>query len=102
HSLTVVETAERIRVVVNLVQSAPFKIRAKGNIVYLTISGSLAAVSLGAEIAANAKRHSIKRIDFRRGESGQGRVIVSLSDTQTPVDIREEGKHIIVDFINTT
>jgi type IV pilus assembly protein PilQ len=101
-SLTMVEAADRSRVVINLVQSVPFEIRAEGNVVYVTISGSPAITSLGSDTAASAEQHMIKNIDFRRGEEGEGRIIVSLSDAQTPVDIREEGGRIVVDFINTT
>jgi type IV pilus assembly protein PilQ len=101
HSLTMVEASDRVRVVVNLMRSMPFKIRAEGNIVYVTISGSPATAPLRSNIAASANRHSIKNIDFRRGESGEGRVIISLSDAQTPVDIQEEGGHIVIDFMNT-
>jgi type IV pilus assembly protein PilQ len=101
-SLTMVEAADRIRVVINLVQSAPFEIRAEGNVVYVTVSGSPGISSLGPDTAASTEQHVIKNIDFRRGEDGEGRVIVSLSDAQTPVDIREEDGHIVVNFINTT
>jgi type IV pilus assembly protein PilQ len=101
HSLTMVEAADRVRVVVNLARSVPFKVRAEGNIVYVTISGSPVTAPLRSDIAASANRHLIKNIDFRRGDNGEGRAIISLSDAQTPVDIREESGHIVVDFINT-
>lgn len=100
-SVTMVEAADRTRVVINLVQSAPFETRVQGNTVYVTVNGSSVTASAGGDMAANGERHLIENIDFRRGEDGEGRVIVSLSDAQTPVDIREEGGRIIVDFINT-
>ncbi|GEM20537.1 type IV pilus secretin PilQ subfamily [Nitrosococcus oceani] len=100
-SVTMVEAADRTRVVVNLVQSVPFETRVDKNFVYVTVNGFPAAASAEKSGAAPTGRHLIKNIDFRRGEAGEGRVIVSLSDIRTPVDIREEGKRIIVDFINT-
>ncbi|ADJ27319.1 type IV pilus secretin PilQ [Nitrosococcus watsonii] len=101
-SVTMVEAADRTRVVVNLIQSVPFETRVDKNFVYVTVNGSPAGASTEESGAAHTGRHLIKNIDFRRGEAGEGRVIVSLSDTQAPVDIREEGKRIIVDFMNTT
>src|SRR6476660_3138407 len=41
-------------------------------------------------------------IDFRRGRNGEGRIIVDLSDTTTGIDIRQQGKTLIVDFIKTS
>ncbi|MDH3972390.1 MAG: type IV pilus secretin PilQ family protein, partial [Gammaproteobacteria bacterium] len=44
---------------------------------------------------------SINNIDFRRGEDGQGRVIVSLSDPSVPVDMQQQGGKVLVDFYRT-
>ena len=35
-------------------------------------------------------------------KAGEGRVVVDLSDTNTGIDIRTEGKSIVVEFINAT
>src|SRR5439155_1490413 len=50
-----------------------------------------------AEGKAEAK-HAIRDIDFRRGRSGEGRVVVDLSDTTTGIDIRQQGQNVIADF----
>ncbi len=44
---------------------------------------------------------AIRTIDFRRGADGTGRVIVQLTDPRTPVNVRQEGKQIVVDFAGT-
>jgi type IV pilus assembly protein PilQ len=44
---------------------------------------------------------SVTDIDFRRGEQGEGRVIVTLSDPGIGVDISSEGGKIMVEFSNT-
>jgi type IV pilus assembly protein PilQ len=41
---------------------------------------------------------AIKGIDFRRGKDGQGRVLITLGNTAMPVDVREEGGRVIIDF----
>jgi type IV pilus assembly protein PilQ len=53
-----------------------------------------------AEAQPSAAKHSIRDIDFRRGASGDGRVVVTLSDTTTGIDIRKQGAGLTVDFIN--
>ena len=41
-------------------------------------------------------------MDFRRGERGEGRVIVTLTDPSVVIDTREEGGNIVVDFLNSS
>jgi type IV pilus assembly protein PilQ len=41
-------------------------------------------------------------IDFRRGTENTGRVIVNLASNQTGVDIRQQGKNLLVEFLQTS
>ena len=41
---------------------------------------------------------AIRSIDFRRGADGAGRVIVKLTDPRTPINLRQVGNQIVVDF----
>jgi len=100
-SMTAIEAQGRTRVVVNLVEMVPYEAHAEGNKVILTIQGGGREESVAAATAAAAKgaaRPQIDNIDFRRGEHGEGRVIVSLSDPSIPVDIQQEGGNVVVDF----
>ena len=117
-SINAVEAKGRSRVVLNLVQLAPYETRIEGNSVYLTLGGSVggeapatavaqtapaaasAAVAAPAQASAPAAR-GLESIDFRRGDKGEGRVVVTLSDPSTGVDIREQGGKILVDFANS-
>jgi type IV pilus assembly protein PilQ len=40
-------------------------------------------------------------VDFRRGRTGEGRIMVDLSDNQVGIDLRTQGRSLIIDFINT-
>ena len=51
--------------------------------------------------AATPAERAIRTIDFRRGADGTGRVIVQLTDPRTPVNVRQEGNQIVVDFSGT-
>ncbi len=104
-SVTAVEAAGRTRVVLNLVKMVPYSLKVAGNSVLLTLedAGTAAgpALSTATRMAGRAaKRGAIENIDFRRGEEGEGRVIVSLSDPSIVVDTQEEGGRIIVEFLN--
>ncbi|MFZ0257676.1 MAG: type IV pilus secretin PilQ family protein [Gammaproteobacteria bacterium] len=101
-SLTALEAGERTRVVVSLSELVPYEIRATGRKVYVTLNNpTILATASGAPAATAAKRTlgSIKDIDFRRGQAGEGRVTVTLSSPSMIVDTREEGGKLIVQLV---
>ena len=55
----------------------------------------------GSGQAAAPVERAIRTIDFRRGSDGTGRVIVQLTDPRTPVNVRQEGNQVVVDFAGT-
>lgn len=50
----------------------------------------------------NVNPMALKEIDFRRGQDGAGRVIVDLPNNQVGVDIRQQGKSLVVEFVRAT
>jgi type IV pilus assembly protein PilQ len=60
-----------------------------------------AAASHFAEGKADTK-HAVRDVDFRRGKTGEGRIVVDLSDTSTGIDIRQQGQNIVIEFIKTS
>jgi type IV pilus assembly protein PilQ len=103
-SMTVVEAQGRTRVVVNLVDMVPYEAHPEGNNIILTVqsAGSEQSVAQAAvSSSAGGATDRLDNIDFRRGEDGQGRIIVSLSDPSIPVDMQQEGDKIVVDFYRT-
>jgi len=100
-SLTAIEAQGRTRVVVNLVEMVPYEARAEGNQVILTVQNSgrgIVTASDAAAAAAGTAGAGIENIDFRRGEKGEGRVIVTLSDPSIAVDMQQESGKVVVDF----
>jgi len=81
-SVTAVEAAGRTRVVLNLVKLVPYELTVQGNAVIVTLeSPSVAgAAALSVTAETQAGQGSIHNIDFRRGDDGEGRIIVALSD----------------------
>ena len=100
-SLTAVEAQGRTRVVFNLVDMVPYEAHAEGNKIILTVQnagGSMSESQAAIAQASGSSTSQIGNIDFRRGEGGEGRVIVTLSDPSIPVDMQQEGDKVVVDF----
>ena len=103
-SLAVVEAKGRTRVVVNLIDMVPYEAHAEGNKIILTVQSAGSELSEAKATAASAlgtTSGNIKNIDFRRGEKGEGRIIVTLSDPSIPVDMQQQDGKVIVDFYRT-
>jgi type IV pilus assembly protein PilQ len=100
-SMTVVEAQGRTRVVVNLIDMVPYEAHADGNKIILTVQSAGSEQSAAQAAVSSAAGGAVDRldnIDFRRGEDGQGRIIVSLSNPSIPVDMQQEGDKIVLDF----
>ncbi|MCG6899372.1 MAG: type IV pilus secretin PilQ [Gammaproteobacteria bacterium] len=100
-SITAVEAQNRTRVVVNLVDMVPYEAHSEGNKVILVVQNAgrqQSEATVAASRAAGGSTDAITNIDFRRGEDGQGRVIVNLSNPAIPVDMQQQGGKVIVDF----
>jgi len=109
-SVQAVETAGRTRVVVNLTAMMPYASRVEGNTILITLhSGTAPAVvskaapikSPSVDRSLDAGGRRIENVDFRRGEKGEGRLLVTLSDAKSLVDIHEEGQKVVVRFAET-
>jgi type IV pilus assembly protein PilQ len=107
-SLNVVQAGGRTRVVFNLNKPQSYETRLEGNVVYVTLTEQAGAtvqgpvVSRFAEAKPGEVTHSLRDVDFRRGRNGEGRIIVDLSDNTTGIDIRQQGRTLVVDFLRTT
>lgn len=111
-SIQAVEAGGRTRVVINLSDMKPYSTRAEGDRILLTLqSGSgfaaaraPAAAPVSAEprtVAPVLGQRRIDNIDFRRGEKGEGRLLITLSDPKSMVDIKEEGRKVVVRLAET-
>ncbi|WP_127807295.1 type IV pilus secretin PilQ [Hydrogenophaga sp. NH-16] len=110
-SANVVQAGDRTRVVINLKQPSTYQAKLDGTTLLLVLDGSSSAsptsVAQAAPAAAfapsgNVDPAALKDIDFRRGVGNSGRVVVELANNQTGVDIRQQGKDLVVDFLKTT
>ncbi len=117
-SVSVAQAGERTRLVLNLRQSANYVARLEGRALVLVLGSATqvaeaqtpaAAAPAAAPAPATqfaqpqaAQAQALRNIDFRRGSDGAGRVLVTLPSTQVGVDIRQQGKGLVVEFQRAT
>lgn len=97
------EAKGRTRVVIELSETTPYAVRVDGNKVFveLTAGGSNAPLQTAAARSSGLpSQGGISAVDFRRGEKGEGRIVVSLSDSATAVDVKEESGKVVARFKN--
>ena len=111
-SLQAIAVADRTRVVVNLLKSVPFNTRVEGNNIFVTLQkGKTWSTTEPTRQILTAARppvrpgtdayplgQSILNLDFRRGEKGEGRILVTLANPTMIADTREEGRKVVAYF----
>ncbi|MBU2709572.1 type IV pilus secretin PilQ [Zooshikella harenae] len=123
-SITVLETKDKTRLVVNLNQPAKYATRIDGNNLYILIGTDgqdLAAAQQTSQRATtrytqtppavnnkqtrkklyNRNVKAISSIDFERGAEGEGNIVIQLSNPNVPLDMNEQGGRIRLEFPET-
>jgi type IV pilus assembly protein PilQ len=106
-SATIVQAGDRTRLVLNLNQMLTYDPPAiEGNFLLMTLKPVEGAadslVSRFAESKPGTQKHSLRDVDFHRGRNGEGRVQIDLSDPNVGIDIKQQGKTLVVDFLKTS
>jgi len=108
-SVNVVQAGDRSRVVLNLKQPTSYQadIQGKSLLISLGVASSAGSSiqSVSAPVfsdPASSEIQTLKDVDFRRGADGSGRVVVMLPSSQVGVDIRQQGKGLVVDFLKSS
>src|SRR5947207_6805005 len=112
-SVSIVQTATRTRLVMNLTRNLPYTAAVDGKLLVVTIDGSQAPVAATAGATAttpsasavfaeatpgSGTRYNLRDVTFHRGNSGEGVVIVDVSSPNIGIDIRQQGRQVVVDF----
>ncbi len=111
-SVNVVQAGERSRVVLNLKQATTYRAEIQGNTLVVSLAPVAAASATTAPsaapptpvfaVSATSDMLPLKDVDFRRGSDGSGRIVVGLASNQMGVDIREQGKSLVVEFLRAS
>ena len=113
-SVSVAQSGDRTRLVLNLKVPSSYRAEIQGKSLLISLdtgAGAAAAATAATPAAAtdthfansqNADVLDLRDIDFRRGADGAGRVVVNLPNTQVGVDLKQQGKDLVVDFLRST
>jgi len=111
-SVSVAQSGERTRLVLNLKQASGYRAELQGSALVLVLetNGGTAVTAAPAATGEpvhfappqNAEPAGLRDIDFRRGPDGAGRIVVGLPNNQVGVDIRQQGTGLVVEFLHST
>jgi len=106
-SVSLAQSKDRTRMVLNLSRAVAYNTTVSGNETTIVLqesqsnAGATNTVTRFAEAKVAKQHHTLTNVDFERGKNGEGRIMVDLSDATTGIDIKQHGKTVIVEFIDT-
>ena len=109
-SVVVLETGDRTRVVLNLIELVPFESRVEGRqlVVRLGEYDSRAMVSAAATDILRTDANRVERVAsqitdlaFQRSPEGEGLLILNMTNPTVDTSIFSEGGDITLEFLNT-
>lgn len=105
-TVNIAEANGRTRVVLNLNTLVPYDTKVEGDTILITVGSTVQAsatkvtntstIHTAADTTHTAS--AIKKIDFRRGTDGAGRIIIKLSSSRVMPDMKQEGGRVVVNF----
>ena len=109
-SVSVAQSGERTRLVLNLKAPANYRAQLQGKVLLVVLDAVAAPAAASPSSnepvrfaeSLNSAPLALKDIDFRRGSDGAGRVVVDLPNNQVGVDIRQQGQTLVVEFLRST
>ncbi|MDB6096111.1 MAG: type pilus secretin PilQ [Francisellaceae bacterium] len=103
-TIKVINTPDKLRLIAEVNEIVPFQTSVVGNEVIIKMAPHLVVSSTqnSTSVAKVIDDSAIESIDFRRGEQGEARLIINLSNASTGIDFKEEGTKIVARFLDTT
>jgi type IV pilus assembly protein PilQ len=107
-SAVVLEGRDRTRLVLNLIRLASYETRVEGNTLVVEVGGtggkSYMKEKYSNPIVSTSSTNKpdtdnmIRDLDFRRGDAGEGRLVIQLADDKADINVFVEGSKIKIDF----
>ncbi|PCJ47711.1 MAG: type IV pilus secretin PilQ [Moraxellaceae bacterium] len=111
-SATVMGAGDRTRIIINMTSLVAYNTEVVGNTLRVRVGQSVRAKSSASAVAtssmvsggfsAKSTKPSITELDFRRGEQGEGMIILTVSDPSAAIDLREEAGSIVAEFVGVS
>lgn len=107
-SVVVLSGSDRTRMIVNLDELVSYTTRIEGNSLFVEMGNAInadyieAGTSLTSAMASQSKDYirSIDSLDFRRGDKGEGKLILGLSEPNVNIDADNSGGSLKLTFSN--
>jgi type IV pilus assembly protein PilQ len=107
-AVTVMDVKDRTRVIINLTELSGYTTRREGNKLFVVVGKDQVAQALSqAEPGYKPKSTlsssdvaTLEDVDFQRGADGEGQVVITMSDPNATVDLREQSGQIVVEFVD--
>lgn len=102
-SVTVVDSGDRVRMVVNLAESTSYISSIQGNALVVSIGdGSSAgtASNITSRQEASGNTGDVGRVDFSRDEEGAGQIIIELNNDNLVGNLNRAGNRLELEFLN--
>ena len=110
-SVSLASSGDRTRLVLNLKVPSSYRAELQGKSLLISLDSANAPAAAAATAPAAAETHfansqnadvlELRDIDFRRGNDGAGRIVVNLPSTQVGVDLKQQGKDLVIDFLRS-
>lgn len=111
-SAVVLSGGERTRLILNMMDLDPYVTRTEGNsliievgvagnagqLAYSSAAATSAASQAVAPVAVRDDAVSVGNVDFRRGEDGEGKILIDLSSPSVDVDVEKRSDKVVVSF----
>jgi len=109
-AITSVEAGGKTRVVIDLFHKVKYDARAEGNRYVVRVEGGQPQSNLTSNGQVDpdpAKRApvsglSVANVDFRRGENGSGKVVLSFTGEGVSADLSDSGEGLVLDVSNAS
>jgi type IV pilus assembly protein PilQ len=96
--VTVVDTGQATRFVIDVNQLGPYSASVDGNNIVVKVGAGAGSSNVASQVqsssGARSGANAITAIDFRRGEKGDGQVIIDFSNPNADIDMSEVGGRI--------
>lgn len=107
--VSVVSAGGRTRVTIELFRESAYRTRVQGNNLIVTVNNgpssattTTATVSDPTKALPSSSGVPVSNIDFRRGQNGEGRILVTLGSSASTPEMHREGDHVIVSLPGST
>jgi type IV pilus assembly protein PilQ len=104
-SLQLIQAGTRTRLFIRLVSPHAYETDWKGKELLITLRRPSAATrsEVNSWVSGDAPEatHSLRNVTFQQGDAGAGKVVIELSGTTVPIDVRRQGNAVIVNFLDS-